>query len=220
MEADFKLNPLLLLVSFLPCFPIQKVAVICSSEKTGFLPTIGHYKTEDPYLQMTPLLIFVVETYIKYWLRKWENVDFYLCYRVHGALTVETDIISKIGYLVHNKQLVKSDCVILMHKFKVWNIITSHVISISLWLYSPCQPWPLFQFLNINTVSRTPWTGDRPVVRPLPTHRTRQTQNKRTQASMPWAGFEPTTPAFERAKTTHSLDRSATVIGSYIMYCV
>jgi hypothetical protein len=26
-------------------------------------------------------------------------------------------------------------------------------------------------------------------------------------------GFEPTTPAFERAKTFHSLDRAATVIG-------
>jgi hypothetical protein len=29
-----------------------------------------------------------------------------------------------------------------------------------LWLYSPCGPWPLFQFLNPCTVGRTPWTGD------------------------------------------------------------
>jgi hypothetical protein len=43
----------------------------------------------------------------------------------------------------------------------------------------PCGPWPLFQFLNLYTVGRTPWTGDQPVARPLPTHRSTQTQNKR-----------------------------------------
>jgi hypothetical protein len=48
--------------------------------------------------------------------------------------------------------------------------------------------------------------------RPLPIHRTTQTQNKRTQTSMPRAGFEPTTPVFEWAKTAHALDRAATVI--------
>jgi hypothetical protein len=31
------------------------------------------------------------------------------------------------------------------------------------------------------TDGRTPWTSDQPVARPLPTHRTTQTQNKRTQ---------------------------------------
>jgi hypothetical protein len=30
---------------------------------------------------------------------------------------------------------------------------------------------------------------------------------------MPRVGFEPTIPAFERAKIFHSLDRTATVIG-------
>jgi hypothetical protein len=38
------------------------------------------------------------------------------------------------------------------------------------------------------------------------------TQNKRTLAAMPWAGFEPVIPAFEIAKTVHALDRTATVI--------
>jgi hypothetical protein len=42
-----------------------------------------------------------------------------------------------------------------------------------------------FQFLNLKKVGRTPWTGDQPVARPLPTHRTTQTQNKRRQTSMP-----------------------------------
>jgi hypothetical protein len=85
-------------------------------------------------------------------------------------------------------------------------IYLSIYLSIYLWLYSPfVGPWPLFHFLNPYTVSRTPWAGDRPVARLLPTHRTTQTQNKRTQTSMPWVGFEPTIPAFERAKTVHGL---------------
>jgi hypothetical protein len=39
-------------------------------------------------------------------------------------------------------------------------------------------------FLILYTVGRTPWKGDQPVARPLPTHRTTQTQNKRTQTYM------------------------------------
>jgi hypothetical protein len=74
-------------------------------------------------------------------------------------------------------------------------------------------PWLPFQFLSLYTVGRTPWTGDQPVARPLPTHRTIQTQNKRTQTSMPRVGFEPTTAVFERARTVHALDGEATVIG-------
>jgi hypothetical protein len=34
---------------------------------------------------------------------------------------------------------------------------------------------------------------------------------------MPRVGFEPTIPAFERAKTVHALDRTTTVIGSNII---
>jgi hypothetical protein len=78
----------------------------------------------------------------------------------------------------------------------------------------PCGPWPLFQFLNLYIVGRTPWTGDQPVVRPLPTHRTTQTQNKRTQTPMSRVGYEPTIPGFERAKTVHASDGAATVIGT------
>jgi hypothetical protein len=76
-------------------------------------------------------------------------------------------------------------------------------------------PWPLLQFRNLfYTDGRTPWTSDQPVARPLPTHRTTQTQNKRTQTSMLWVEFEPRIPAFERVKTIHALGRAATVIGS------
>jgi hypothetical protein len=43
--------------------------------------------------------------------------------------------------------------------------------------------------------------------------RTTQIQNKLTQTSMPWVGFEPSIPAVERAKTVCDLDRAATVDG-------
>jgi hypothetical protein len=71
-------------------------------------------------------------------------------------------------------------------------------------------PWPFLQFRNLfYPDGRTPWTSDQPNARPLPIHRTTQTQNKR----MPCVGFEPTIPVFERAKTIHALYRAATVIG-------
>jgi hypothetical protein len=46
-------------------------------------------------------------------------------------------------------------------------------------------------------------------------HTEQHKQNKRTQTSMPQVVFEPTIPAFERAKTIHALDGTATVIGNY-----
>jgi hypothetical protein len=49
------------------------------------------------------------------------------------------------------------------------------------------------------------------VISPLQGRYLTQTQNKRTQASMPRVGFEPMIPASERAKTVHALDRAATV---------
>jgi hypothetical protein len=45
-------------------------------------------------------------------------------------------------------------------------------------LCSPCGAWPLFQFPDLFTIGRTPWTSDQPTARPLPKHRTAQTQNK------------------------------------------
>jgi hypothetical protein len=84
-------------------------------------------------------------------------------------------------------------------------------LSIYLWLYSPLLDLDRFSsFLILYTVGR-----DQPVARPLPTHRTTQTQ-KRTQTSMPWEGFEPTISAFEWAKTVHAIDRAAIAIGNKI----
>jgi hypothetical protein len=68
--------------------------------------------------------------------------------------------------------------------------------SFYLCLYSPCGPWPLF-FLNLYTVGKTPWMRDQPVAWPLSTHRTTQTQNNRTQTSMPLVEFESKIAVFE-----------------------
>jgi hypothetical protein len=56
---------------------------------------------------------------------------------------------------------------------------------------------------------------DQPVARPLPIQIATQTQNKRTQASMPRLGFEPTIPVFERMKTVHVADRAGNVNVNY-----
>jgi hypothetical protein len=97
--------------------------------------------------------------------------------------------------------------------FLVWPSLTLTFSPLLLWRYSPLNPGNLLSFLNLYTVGRAPWTGDQPVPRPLSTHRTTQTQTKRTQTSMPRVRFEPTTSAFEWAKMVHALDHAATVIG-------
>jgi hypothetical protein len=92
-------------------------------------------------------------------------------------------------------------------------------LSVYRLLYSLCEPWPLFQFLNPYIVSRTPLTANQPVAKLLPKHRTTQTQTNRTQTYMPRVRFEPTIPAFDRAKSVHALDRADTVIGQSEEMC-
>jgi hypothetical protein len=61
-------------------------------------------------------------------------------------------------------------------------------------------PWPLLQFRNpFYTDGRPPSTSDQPVARPLPTHRTTQTQNKRTDihALSGIRTHDPSVPASE-----------------------
>jgi hypothetical protein len=50
--------------------------------------------------------------------------------------------------------------------------------SMALRAHSGLRPLVLVPY-SFFTVGRTPWTGDQPVTRPLPAHRTTQTQNKR-----------------------------------------
>jgi hypothetical protein len=51
------------------------------------------------------------------------------------------------------------------------------------------------------------------VISPLQGRYLTQTQNKHKQTSMPPVGFEPTIPAFGRAKTVRDVGRAATVVG-------
>jgi hypothetical protein len=51
--------------------------------------------------------------------------------------------------------------------------------------------WPLPQFRDLfYTDGKTPWTSDQPVTRPLPTHKTTRTQNKRIQRH-PYLEWDP-----------------------------
>jgi hypothetical protein len=73
-------------------------------------------------------------------------------------------------------------------------------------------------FMNLKyRIGMTRYTGHQPVARPLPAPKTAQTQNKHKQTSMPRLGFEPTTPAFEGAKSAHALDCADTVIVCILM---
>jgi hypothetical protein len=92
-------------------------------------------------------------------------------------------------------------------------------LFICLWLYSSLSDLGrFFSFLIPYTVGRTPWTGDQPVARLLPTHRTTQKRNKRTQTSIPWVGFEHTIPAFERAKRVYALSNCDRRLSTYSLH--
>jgi hypothetical protein len=84
------------------------------------------------------------------------------------------------------------------------SICPSFCLSVCLSVYGSTALVDLGRILTfliyVYTVGRTPWTGDQPVARPLPTHRTTQTQNKHTQTAMPLMGFEQPIPVFERAR--------------------
>jgi hypothetical protein len=108
-------------------------------------------------------------------------------------------------------------CICILFFLSFFLSLLSVYLSIALQPF--VGPWPLFQCLDLFTVARTPWTTDQPFARPLPAHRTAQTEDKSTQTSMPQVGFEPTIPVFERAKTV-VLNRAATVIGAYFSLSV
>jgi hypothetical protein len=71
----------------------------------------------------------------------------------------------------------------------------------------PVQKFNFWTYESIWTFGRTPWTGDQPNARPLPTQ-DNTTQKKRGHTSMPRAVFEPAIPMFERPKTVRALDRA------------
>jgi hypothetical protein len=80
-------------------------------------------------------------------------------------------------------------------------------------------PWPLIQFRNHFSQTVVGFLGQ--VISPsqgryLNTGQHKHRINAYThKTSMPWVGFEPTIPAFERVKTVHALDRAANVTGAW-----
>jgi hypothetical protein len=89
--------------------------------------------------------------------------------------------LSKPGRVKGNKTKLISLFLFDLHRY---NFIHSFIHS-SVALQPILGPWPLLQFHNLfYTVGRTSWTSYQPVARPLPTHRTTQTQTH-TQTSMP-----------------------------------
>jgi hypothetical protein len=141
-------------------------------------------------------------------------------YLVCAALNVRRNLFGTTKYIpiqcnVQNMKLIMYTFLssILLFPSSYLSVRPSVRLSIYLWVYSPCGSWPPFQFLNLYTFGRTPWTGDQPVAKPLLAQRTTQTQIKSRGTSMPRVGFEPMIPVFERVKMVHGLDCAATVIG-------
>jgi hypothetical protein len=88
-----------------------------------------------------------------------------------------------------------------------WTYMNHSFIHSSMALQPFVGPWSLFQFRNPFT--QTVGLLER-VISPSQgryLHRTTQIHNKRTNTKHPClgVGFEPTIPAFERAKTVHAL---------------
>jgi hypothetical protein len=152
---------------------------------------------------LTALLSNLSISLFKLGVRKWtirflwkalvEQTSYFLSYFcLWLAVYMMINVLSWIPHLNHHKII----------------ILYLHTIYVTMALQPFVVPWPLFTFLILYTVGRTPWTGDQLVARlPLPVHRTQ------TQTSMPRVGFEPTIIALERAERVHGLDREATVIG-------
>jgi hypothetical protein len=69
------------------------------------------------------------------------------------------------------------------------------------------------QFLNLRHSVRLL----RRVISPSQGRYLTQTEDKHRQTSVPRVGFEPTIPAFERAKTVHALNRAAAVISRFLI---
>jgi hypothetical protein len=86
-----------------------------------------------------------------------------------------------------------------------------HPNSLTTNLSMALQPVDLRSFLQfLNPIhGRQDSLDGRPAHRKFATY----TQNKHTQTTVPWVGFELTISRFERAKTVNTLDLAATVIG-------
>jgi hypothetical protein len=125
-----------------------------------------------------------------------------ICFRPakkSGRMTNILHIGSKVLTAVAMDSSSFRDIMLCLYQ-SIWYFIPNRTLYILLllWLYSPLLgPGRFYSSLSLYTLGRTPWMGDQPVTRLLPTHRTTQTQNNRTKPSMPQVGFESAIPVFE-----------------------
>jgi hypothetical protein len=82
----------------------------------------------------------------------------------------------------------------------LWPLVWYSTVIIIIIIIVFFGPWSLFQLLNPIHNQYVSLVGDQAVAKPLPTHRTTQTQNKHKEKSMPRMGFEPTNPVLGRRK--------------------
>jgi hypothetical protein len=83
-----------------------------------------------------------------------------------------------------------------------------HFLSIYLWLYSPLLSLGRsFTFLIIYayTAGRSPWTGDQPVARPLPTHRTTHKKNSDNTDIYALSGIRTNDPSVQAREDSSCL---------------
>jgi hypothetical protein len=87
--------------------------------------------------------------------------------------TSDTFVWLRGNFTLHVKRLVASVHFRLVTAGRLWLVYCCNFFPfLSPCLYSYFGSWPLFSLLILYTVGRTSWTGDQPVARPLPTHRT------------------------------------------------
>jgi hypothetical protein len=79
--------------------------------------------------------------------------------------------INRQWFSEHTRRLPKSlalDRTRIKRRLKCLNLLS---LSLCLWFYSPLDIGHFVSFLILCTVGWTPWTGDQPAAKPLPTHR-------------------------------------------------
>jgi hypothetical protein len=88
----------------------------------------------------------------------------------------------------------------------------SDMLRLHIFLMALQPLWALaaFQFPDLFTISKTPWRSDQLLARPLPKHRTAQTQNKRIHTPNIHVDYG----IRNHDHSVHALDRSATVTGT------
>jgi hypothetical protein len=126
------------------------------------------------------------------------------------------------NFLIEFTDSLSSSCsVLILHPLKHEVHLNSSdkvIYYLSVAIQSFVGSWPIFQFPNHIHSRYDSLDGGWGRRKAVTYTRKNTNTEKLTQTSMAWMGFEPTIPAFERAKTVHALDCPATVIGHKVIY--